>query len=43
MSCLEDKPQKWDRPGKYQCAKCPATADKKAKLCKPKKIKPKNS
>lgn len=42
MSCLEDKPHKWDRPGKYKCTKCDATADKKAKLCKAKKIKGKS-
>ena len=38
MSCLEDKPQQWDRPGKYRCKKCAATADKKKKICKPAKI-----
>lgn len=35
MSCLEDKPQQWDKPGKYRCKSCQATADKKKKLCKP--------
>lgn len=43
MSCLEDKPEKWDRPGKYKCTKCKATSDKKGKICKPKKIKSKGS
>jgi hypothetical protein len=41
MSCLENKPSKWDTPGKYRCKKCPATADRKDKLCKPVKIKKK--
>jgi hypothetical protein len=36
--CLEDKPHKWDRPGKYRCKKCQATSNKKDKLCEPMKI-----
>jgi hypothetical protein len=38
MGCLEDKPKEWDRPGKFRCKSCGATADKKKKLCKPKKL-----
>jgi hypothetical protein len=38
VACLEDKPHKWDVPGKYRCTECHATSDKKKKLCKPVKI-----
>jgi hypothetical protein len=34
---LENKPQQWDKPGKFRCKSCQATADKKKKLCKPAK------
>jgi hypothetical protein len=38
VSCLEDKPKKWDKPGKYRCKDCKATSNKKSKICKPVKI-----
>jgi hypothetical protein len=41
VSCLEDKPKEWDRPGKFRCKSCGATSDKKKKICKPAKIKKK--
>jgi len=38
VSCLEDKPKEWDKPGKYRCKQCRATSNKKRKICKPVKI-----
>jgi hypothetical protein len=38
MSCLADKPKKWDVPGKYGCQDCRATSNSKKKLCEPVKL-----
>ncbi len=37
--CLKGKKTAPEKPGNYACQRCGATAVKKGKLCKPKKIK----
>jgi len=37
--CLKGKKQAKDTPGNFRCKDCGAVSKKKAKLCKPKKIK----
>jgi len=37
--CLKAQKTAAEKPGNYRCGKCGATARKKGKLCKAKKIK----
>ena len=37
--CMKGKRAAPEKPGNYRCSRCGATHTKKAKLCKPKKIK----
>ncbi len=39
MGCLKGKSKTEARPGRFKCKKCGAVAEKKGKVCKPKKIK----
>jgi len=39
MGCLKGKKTAPKKPGNFVCENCGATAKKKGKLCKPKKIK----
>ncbi len=41
MSCRKDELKASDQPKKYHCKNCGVSSDKKKKLCKPKKTKPK--
>jgi hypothetical protein len=39
MGCLKGKKKAERKAGNFECKKCGALAEKKKKLCKPKKIK----
>ncbi len=39
IMCMKGEKQAKGKPGNFRCKKCGATARKKGKLCKPKKIK----